>query len=32
MINKPWILIDANKKSHARLKAITAILDKIPYK
>jgi len=28
----PWILIDAIKKSHARLKAITAILDKIPYK
>ena len=28
----PWIIIDANKKTHARLKAIDYILDLIPYK
>lgn len=28
----PWVIIDANKKSHARLKAIRYILDTIPYK
>jgi polyphosphate kinase 2 len=30
--NAPWIIIDANKKSDARLKAITHILKVIPYK
>lgn len=28
----PWVIIDANKKSSARLKAIEHILDTIPYK
>ena len=28
----PWVIIDANKKSHARLEAIRHILDVIPYK
>ena len=28
----PWVLIDANKKSYARLRAISTILAKIPYK
>jgi len=28
----PWFIIDANKKSKARLNAISIILDKIPYK
>lgn len=28
----PWTIIDANKKSSARLKAITHILESIPYK
>ena len=28
----PWTIIDANKKSEARMKAITHILDVIPYK
>ncbi|MDA0779477.1 MAG: polyphosphate kinase 2 [Bacteroidetes bacterium] len=27
----PWVIIDANKKSRARIKAITHILDVIPY-
>ncbi len=30
--NAPWIIIDANKKSYARLKAISHILESIPYK
>ena len=30
--NAPWIIIDANKKPDARLKAITHILEAIPYK
>ena len=28
----PWLIIDANKKMNARLKAITHVLDVIPYK
>ncbi len=28
----PWVIIDANKKTHARLKAISHILKTIPYK
>ena len=28
----PWHVIDANKKSNARLKAISLILSSIPYK
>lgn len=28
----PWVIIDANKKSSARLQAITHILENIPYK
>lgn len=28
----PWLIIDANKKTEARLEAISHILDKIPYK
>ena len=28
----PWTIIEANKKPYARLKAITHILDSIPYK
>ena len=28
----PWTIIDANKKSNARLKAISHILESIPYK
>jgi polyphosphate kinase 2 len=28
----PWVVIDANKKSSARLEAINYVLDKIPYK
>jgi len=27
----PWRIIDANKKTHARIEAIKCILDKIPY-
>lgn len=27
----PWLIIDANKKFYARLKAISHILDVIPY-
>lgn len=30
--NAPWTIVDANKKSNARLKAITHILESIPYK
>ena len=30
--NAPWTIIDANKKSNARLKAMTYILGSIPYK
>ncbi len=28
----PWMIIDANKKTHARIGAIKYILDNIPYK
>lgn len=28
----PWVIIDANKKTHARIEAIKYILDEIPYK
>jgi polyphosphate kinase 2 (PPK2 family) len=28
----PWMIIDANKKTHARIEAIKYILDNIPYK
>lgn len=30
--NAPWTIIDANKKSNARLEAMTHILESIPYK
>ncbi len=29
--NAPWIIIDANRKTNARLKAIEHVLDRIPY-
>lgn len=30
--NSPWIIVNANKKSNARLKSISYILENIPYK
>ena len=29
--NAPWIIIDANRKTNARLEAIEHVLDRIPY-